>query len=93
MSCIICESSTEYYFPKSYDKPFYSEMINSALFEHIFSIEELDDVNKLVEPDVALMIHTVVCENILKDADWFYLERPVNTTFHTNKSISIFMEQ
>ena len=41
----------------------------------------------------SLIIHTVICENIPKNPDWFYIEPPVHTTFHTNKSMSILMKQ
>jgi len=40
-----------------------------------------------------MIIHTVICENIPKNPDWFYIEPPVHATFHTNKSMGILMEQ
>jgi hypothetical protein len=50
-------------------------------------------VNDLVSANGVLGIHTVVCESIPKDPNWFYLEPPVHTAFHANKSMSILMEQ
>lgn len=73
----------------------YKTVLTSALFEHILTREEFDEINSLVNLSGggAMIIHTVICENIPKNPDWFYLEPPVHTTFHTNKSMSILMEQ
>lgn len=71
----------------------YKTVINSAMFEHVLQRSDLDCVNDLVSDDGALIIHTVVCENIPQDPNWFYLRPPVHTAFHTNKSMSILMAQ
>ncbi|MBL4706050.1 MAG: hypothetical protein JKY54_16105, partial [Flavobacteriales bacterium] len=47
----------------------------------------------LVSEDGCLMIHTVICENIPKNPDWFYFGPPVHCAFHTNKSMEILMEK
>jgi len=71
----------------------YGTVINSAMFEHVLSRDHLDEVNRLVAPDGCLVLHTVVCETVPRDPDWFYLRPPVHTAFHTNKSMGILMEQ
>ncbi len=71
----------------------YRLVMNSAMFEHVLSREALDEVNALVADDGVLMLHTVVCENIPKNPDWFYITPMVHTAFHTNKSMSLLMEQ
>lgn len=71
----------------------YKTVANSAMFEHVLSREDLNSVNDLVAEDGCLIIHTVVCENIPKDPNWFYLEPPVHTAFHTNKSMQALMKQ
>lgn len=71
----------------------YEVVVSSALFEHIFQRKELDTINRLVSDEGALILHTVVCENIPNNPNWFYLEPPVHTTFFTNKSMSVLMEQ
>ena len=71
----------------------YNLVINSAMFEHVLNREALDKVNSLVSNDGVLMIHTVICEQIPKDPNWFYLTPIVHTAFHTNKSMSILMKQ
>jgi len=71
----------------------YSTVINSAMFEHVLNRDDLDKVNSLVDKDGCLIVHTVVCENVPRDPDWFYLRPPVHTAFHTNQSMSILMHQ
>ncbi len=71
----------------------YKTVINSAMFEHVLRREDLDQVNALVDRDGCLIVHTVVCETVPKDPNWFYLRPPVHTAFHTNKSMGILMDQ
>lgn len=71
----------------------YATVLNSAMFEHILSRDDLEKVNKLVSTDGCLIIHTLICETIPKDPNWFYLRPPVHTAFHTNKSMELLMKQ
>ena len=71
----------------------YKTVINSAMFEHVLRREDLDRVNNLVDRDGCLIIHTLICENVPNDPNWFYLRPPVHTAFHTNKSMEILMDQ
>lgn len=69
------------------------EAVNcSALFEHIIHRETLEEINNCVSETGALVLHTVVCENIPNDDNWFYIN-PVHTAFHTNKSMNELMKQ
>lgn len=71
----------------------YKTVINSAMFEHVLNRDDLDTANRLVAADGCLVLHTVICENIPKDPNWFYLRPPVHTAFHTNKSMGLLMDQ
>lgn len=71
----------------------YKTVINSAMFEHVRSRDDLDRVHELVASDGCMVIHTLVCESVPNDPDWFYLRPPVHTAFHTNKSMDILMAQ
>jgi hypothetical protein len=71
----------------------YQTVINSAMFEHILRREDLDAVHGMVDTEGALILHTVVCERVPADPEWFYLRPPVHTAFHTNRSMNILMEQ
>lgn len=71
----------------------YKTVLNSAMFEHILNRVDLDTVNDLVADDGCLILHTLICENIPQNPEWFYLKPPAHTAFHTNKSMGILMEQ
>ncbi len=71
----------------------YALVINSAMFEHVLDRACLDEVDRLVADDGVLMLHTVVCETIPADPDWFYLAPMVHTAFHTNTSMQLLMAQ
>ncbi|MCW0233779.1 MAG: class I SAM-dependent methyltransferase [Ferrovibrio sp.] len=71
----------------------YRLVINSAMFEHVLTRAALDEVNALVAEDGVLMLHSVVCERVPPDPDWFYLKPIVHTAFHTNRSMEILMRQ
>ena len=78
----------------SEDKLTHSKVvINSAMLEHIRNREHLEKLNSIVADDGILIIHTVICENIPKNRDWFYITPPVHSALHTNKSMSILMKQ
>lgn len=71
----------------------YNLVINSAMFEHVLDRESLDEVNRLVAPSGVLMLHTVICERIPKNPDWFYIDTLVHTALHTNNSMQKLMTQ
>lgn len=68
-------------------------LFNSAFFEHIRCREDLEKVNRYVSKQGVLIVHTVVCENIPNDPNWFYVSPPVHSALHTNKSMALLMEQ
>lgn len=80
---------------KKEDLSTYKTVIISALFEHLLNRQSFDDIESLVSKDKnsTMIIHTVICENIPNNSEWFYIEPPVHSTFHTNKSMSILMNQ
>ena len=71
----------------------YNTLLNSALFEHLFTRNSFDEINDLIEDNGCMILHTVVCDNIPHDEKWFYMEPPVHCAFHTNRSIEILMSQ
>lgn len=71
----------------------YNIVLSSALFEHLTKRENIDQINSLVDKNGCMLINTIICENIPKDPNWFYLYPPVHCAFHTNKSMEILMEQ
>lgn len=71
----------------------YGVVFSSAMFEHITNRDDLEKLNSVVSEEGCLILHTVICENIPNDPDWFYLEAPVHCAFHTNKSMTELMRQ
>lgn len=67
-------------------------VITTSVFEHFTQRSHYDEVESLVAPAGVLGLHTLVCENIPQDPNWFYL-LPVHCAFHTNKSMSILLDQ
>jgi len=67
-------------------------VITTSVFEHFTRREQFDAVQALVSDNGVLGIHTLVCENVPADDSWFYL-LPVHCSFHTNKSMSLLLEQ
>jgi hypothetical protein len=87
-------SSTDYvHYVSSIALGDYPLVINSAMFEHVVARQDLDEVNGCVAADGVLMLHTLVCENVPADPEWFYLDPIVHCAFHTNKSMGILMNQ
>jgi 2-polyprenyl-3-methyl-5-hydroxy-6-metoxy-1,4-benzoquinol methylase len=66
----------------------YSVVINCSVFEHVLSLESLEEITNLVADDGVLALHTLACEEIPKDPGWFYL-LPVHCAFYTNRSMDI----
>jgi len=71
----------------------YDVVINSALFEHLFTRDAFDKINGLVSSRGCMIVHTVVCESVPRDENWFYMDPPVHCAFHTNKSMQLLMDQ
>jgi hypothetical protein len=67
-------------------------VITTSVFEHFTQRLHYDEVESLVAPTGVFGLHTLICESIPQDPNWFYL-LPVHCAFHTNKSMSILLEQ
>jgi hypothetical protein len=70
----------------------FGNVITSAVFEHLTERSHFDNIKNLINSKGAMFIHTLICENVPKNPNWFYL-LPVHTTFFTNKSMDILMRQ
>ena len=68
-------------------------LMSSSVFEHLLGNRgDVDRVIKLVKPDGVMGLHTLICEEVPRDPDWFYLF-PVHCTLWTNKAMSIVFEK
>ena len=67
-------------------------VITTSVFEHLRFRDQFDAIESLVADNGVFGVHTMVCETVPRDPDWFYLI-PVHCAFHTNKSMSLLMQQ
>jgi hypothetical protein len=70
----------------------YNLVINTSFFEHVRNRDYLDEVDNLVTDNGALALHTLVCEEVPKDPNWFYLV-PVHSVVYTNRAMQILFDQ
>ncbi len=70
----------------------YAVVLNTSVFEHVRSIAELDEIAGLVDSRGVFALHTLVCEEVPCDPDWFYL-LPVHSAFFTNRSMQLLFER
>lgn len=72
------------------DKKF-DVVITGAVFEHLLGKNDIDDIVKLLSDKGTLAIHTLICEEVPCDPDWFYL-LPVHCSFYSNRAMSILFK-
>lgn len=75
------------------DRSRYQLVVNSAMFEHVLDRAALDEVNAPVRDDGVLMLHMVIAERVPRDLNWFYINTMIHSAFHTNRSMSLLMDQ
>lgn len=63
-------------------------VICCSVLEHLVGKVEVEKVFGLIAEDGVLCLHTLVCEEVPRDPDWFYL-LTVHCTLWTNKAMSI----
>lgn len=73
-------------------KNYYDLVFSSAVLEHITTQDTIEEMISYLNDDGILVFHTLVCENIPKDKNWFYL-LPVHSAFFSNKSMSVIMKK
>lgn len=64
----------------------FSFVISTSVFEHVRSLEPLDEMVNLLAAGGVLGVHTMVCEEVPQDPNWFYL-LPVHVAFFSNDSM------
>jgi hypothetical protein len=67
-------------------------VLTTSVFEHVRSLEPLDEVAGLVSAPGAMALHTLVRGEIPDDPAWFYL-LAVHCTFLTNRAMALLLER
>ncbi len=68
--------------PNSFDA-----VISCAVFEHLFGKNDVDPILSLLNEHGILFLHTLVCEEVPQDPNWFYLT-PAHVTCWTNAAMT-----
>ena len=64
----------------------YDLVVTCSVFEHLLGAQDVERIFSLLKPTGTFALHTMVCEEIPCDTDWFYY-LPVHCTFYTNEAM------
>lgn len=67
-------------------------VISCSVFEHLLGAGDVEKIFSLLKPDGTAALHTLICEEIPCDPNWFYLQ-PVHATFWTNAAMKKIFAQ
>ena len=67
-------------------------VITCSVFEHLLGGGDVEKIFALLKPDGIAAIHTLICEEVPRDPNWFYL-LPVHATFWTNSAMQKIFKQ
>ncbi len=80
--------SPEEVLPASFDF-----VVTTAVFEHLLGNKgDVEKIIDLLNSNGVMALHTLICEEVPQDPNWFYL-LPIHCTFWTNKAMSIIYEK
>lgn len=91
------------YMNKSEDVAFYTDnevkkhtfdiAICCSVLEHLIGREQIDAFFDLLNDGGTACIHTLICENVPCDPEWFYIKYPVHCTLWTNRAMTELYKQ
>lgn len=61
-------------------------VITCSVFEHLLGAEDVEKILALLTAGGTMALHTLICEEVPRDPNWFYLQ-PVHATFWTNAAM------
>lgn len=67
-------------------------VITCSVFEHLLGANDVEKIFALLTADGTAALHTLVCEEVPRDPNWFYLQ-PVHATFWTNAAMKIIFRR
>lgn len=67
-------------------------VITCSVFEHLLGAADVEKIFALLKPDGTAALHTLICEEVPRDPNWFYLQ-PVHATFWTNAAMQKIFAQ
>jgi hypothetical protein len=85
-------NATDYYNDGDVEAGGFDFVVSCSVFEHLRGINEVDSILSLVKPDGIVGLHTLVCEQVPQDPDWYYLSG-CHCTIWTNKAMQILYQK
>ena len=70
----------------------FDAVVSCSVFEHLLGRRDVDEIIGLLEEKVTLCMHTLVCEEVPQDPNWFYLLGG-HCTLWTNASMGLLFQQ
>ena len=67
-------------------------VITCSVFEHLIGAADVEKIFALLKLDGIMALHTLICEEVPQDPNWFYLQ-PVHCTFWTNAAMKKIFQQ
>ena len=67
-------------------------VITCSVFEHLLGRNDVEKIFALLKPSGIMALHTLICEEVPRDPNWFYLQ-PVHCTFWTNAAMQKIFKQ
>lgn len=78
---------TDYFSSRDVCKKGFDIVITCSVFEHLLGKKDVDEILGLLSDKGIFCLHTLVCEEVPEDPEWYYL-LPVHCTIWTNKAMS-----
>ena len=70
----------------------FDAVLTCSVFEHLIGRRDVEKILGLLKPDGVFLLHTLICEEVPRDAGWFYF-LPPHCTFFTNAAMKILYRQ
>ena len=82
-----------YYLDSDMKNGSFDLVVSAAVLEHMIGMDDVDRLFGLVSPTGTAIIHTLICEEVPRDPEWFYIWKPFHSTIWSNKAMSIIFKQ
>lgn len=77
-----------YYTDENIKSRSFDVVVSCSVIEHLVGMEQIDEFFSLAKPEGTICLHTLICEEVPNDPDWFYLTPEGHCTIWTNRAMS-----
>lgn len=86
------DGNTDYLLDSNMQKKAFDVVVICSVFEHLLGKGDVEEIMGLLKEQGIFCLHTLVCEEVPQNPDWYYL-LPAHCTIWTNKAMKILYEQ